>query len=157
MILKDITNLHKNSSMLDLRKLPACDPSPSTELFSCYFPSIFNTSFNAAKQIHYDYSDNLDPSFIVRNLQVEWMFSVQILLKLADDTIFESILILDKFLSLRKVPLHRMGLLAAVCVILSSKSNEIYPVRLNKINVISKVCYSLDEFAELEMEVLKEL
>ena len=47
-----------------------------------------------------------------------------------------------------------MNKLAASCLIISSKANEIYPIKLFKLNQISKQCYSNSEFVELEMEIL---
>ena len=44
-----------------------------------------------------------------------------------------------------------------VCLMTSSKSNEIYPIRLNKVNQISRVHFSPSEVVDLEMEILTEL
>lgn len=70
------------------------------------------------------------------------MFSQQILLRLADDTLFEAILIMDKYISIKGANTYLMPKLAAVCLILSSKTNEIYPIKLQKLNLISKFCYT---------------
>jgi hypothetical protein len=80
--------------------------------------------------------------FAARATQIEWMFSQQIILNLDDDTVFEAILLMDKYISLKGINMYEISKLAAVCLILSSKTNEIYPIKLSKLNQISRSCYT---------------
>lgn len=61
--------------------------------------------------------------FTARATQIEWMFSQQIILNLDDDTVFEAILLMDKYISLKGTNMYEISKLAAVCLILSSKTN----------------------------------
>lgn len=158
MILSDATNLQKHSSLLDLRKLqlPRCESSPSTELFSCYFSSIFQTCKSQIENILYPYSSPSDPLFLARNSEIEWMFSVQLLMNVDDDTLFQAILYFDKYISLKWKQLtpNLVSKAAAACLILSSKINEIYYIKLHKLNHLSRFTLTSAEYVELEMEIL---
>ena len=64
-----------------------------------------------------------DSMFGARNAQIEWMFSQQIILNLDDDTVFEAILLMDKYIYMKGTSIYEISKLAAVCLILSSKTN----------------------------------
>ena len=105
MILKDVSNtlpLHNNSNLLDLRRISST-PLPQADPISCYFPSIFQSALNSIEHIHYPYQNSTDSQLLLRNRQIDWMFYAQPLLDLSDDTVFDAVLLMDKYLSLRDV------------------------------------------------------
>ena len=58
-------------------------------------------------------------------------------LRLGSDTIYEAILLLGKYISLKEATPQQINKLAVSCLIISSKVNEVYPITLLKFRQIS--------------------
>lgn len=69
---------------------------------------------------------------------------------MSDDTIFLAILILDKVLSLRGTSNTEMDKLARVALILASKQNDVSPLKLAKVNQISRTPFTISDYIDLE-------
>ena len=84
------------------------------------------------------------------------MFSIQILLNIDDDTLYQSILYFDKYISLKwkTIAVPTLHKIAFTCLVLSSKINEIYYIKLHKLNSLSKQTVSPLEYVEIETDIL---
>ena len=103
MILYDITNLQKHSSVPNLAKIEnqRYYPLEFPQAESLDFASILKLCKSSISHIFYPYCSTEDSLYISRNVQIEWMFSIQNLLNIDDDTLFQAILYFDKYISLK--------------------------------------------------------
>jgi hypothetical protein len=93
----------------------------------------------------------------MRIILIEWLVDVSIKFKLKQDTVFLTVHLVDRFLSLRKITRVKYQLLAASCLFLACKFEEIYYPELRDIIYICDKAYSGNEIIQMESEILRTL
>ena len=93
----------------------------------------------------------------MRAILIDWLIEVQYKENFRTETLYQSIWIIDSYLSLEKIEMSKLQLLGITALLISCKFNEIYYPKLEEFIRITDNSYKLSELLEMEKEVLKVL
>ncbi|KAG2374356.1 hypothetical protein C9374_010926 [Naegleria lovaniensis] len=171
------TNANNEPSTCSQKQSMACTPQKkTTEFFTS--PGIDKADANDpqscveyVKDIHshlkkIETKYRADPTYLSKQsimrhkhrfTVVNWMIEMHQKFQLNNATLFLAVNLLDRFLSLQDVPLKSLQLLAATCMFVAAKYEELqYPVSAEIVEISSHV-FSKDELLKMERILLKEL
>ena len=98
------------------------------------------------------------PASSMRTSCVEWLYRAQRNLQFSRSTLFIALSLLDQLLLQGLVLTHDNHELVTGSVLLAStKFNEVYPVTIRKLNVLSEEEHSLQQFVEAEAAILQNI
>ncbi|KAH3745283.1 G2/M-specific cyclinB [Pelomyxa schiedti] len=111
--------------------------------------------------------DLVDPTYMdhhggvvtegIREVLVEWLCAVIFKFKLTNDTLFLTIYIVDKYLSLCLCTKEDLQLLGMTALLIASKFEEIYAVPIQDLIVVSDNLYTRERVRAMELQVLNTL
>eukprot|EP01105_Mastigella_eilhardi_P020961 TRINITY_DN5034_c0_g2_i2.p1 TRINITY_DN5034_c0_g2~~TRINITY_DN5034_c0_g2_i2.p1 ORF type:complete len:441 (+),score=137.26 TRINITY_DN5034_c0_g2_i2:161-1483(+) len=93
----------------------------------------------------------------MRGILVDWMAEVHLKFKLLNETLFLSVLIVDKYLAHHEVPRQQLQLLGVTAMLIASKVEEIYAVAVNDLVFICDKACSAKEIRTFERKVLRDI
>lgn len=136
------------------RKIEGCSRNPQTEPFEGYFASILTHTNSLLQQ--FDCLLHLQPEVTLemRNLEVMWIFSMREVYRLSEETLFHAVTFMDMFLQKQPIAASELALLATTCLLISSKNNEIYQLKISKLLDQRKRAFSREDMLEMESRVL---
>ena len=91
----------------------------------------------------------------MRAILIDWLFDVHLSFFLRNETLYQTIWIIDSYLSLKKIMRSKLQLLGIASLLISCKSQEIYYPQLNKFIEITDNAYNKQELLLMEYDVLK--
>jgi len=91
----------------------------------------------------------------MRAILIDWLIEVQYKEKFKIETLYQSIWIIDSYLSLKEMEISKFQLLGVSALLISCKCNEIYYPKLEEFIQITDNAYKKCELLEMEKEVLK--
>jgi cyclin B len=91
----------------------------------------------------------------MRAILVDWLIEIHYRFNFKRKTLFQTIFIIDLFLSKIIIQKDKFQLLGVACLLISCKENEIFYPRLQDFVNISNNAYSKDELIKMENYVLK--
>jgi cyclin B len=93
----------------------------------------------------------------MRAILIDWLIEVHYRFKLKAETLFQTVWIIDTYLSILPIVRARLQLLGIAGLLISCKSQEIYYPQLTELIDITDGAYVKDELIEMESHVLKVL
>ena len=93
----------------------------------------------------------------MRAILIDWIIEVHYRFRLKSETLFQTVWIIDTYLSMFPIIRARLQLLGIASLLISCKSQEIYYPQLNELIDITDGAYIKDELIEMEAHVLKVL
>lgn len=98
------------------------------------------------------------PTVPFRTTAVEWLYRAQRNLQFSRSTLFIALGLLDKLL-LQGLVLTQdnFELVAGSILLASTKFNEVYPVTIRKLNILSEEEHSLQQFVDAEAAILQNI
>jgi len=93
----------------------------------------------------------------MRTILIDWLVEVHRMFKLFPESLFLSIAIVDKYLSLKKISRAQLQLVGITSLLLSAKYEEIYPPDLKDFVYISDQSCTQDQILETEENILASL
>jgi len=93
----------------------------------------------------------------MRAILVDWLVEVHMKYKFRPETLFLTVNIIDRYLSVRSAPRNQLQLLGVVSMLIASKYEEIDPPRVNEFAHITDHTYSKREIINMECQVLAAL
>ena len=90
----------------------------------------------------------------MRAMLVDWLIDVHFKFKLKANTLFLTIWLIDKYLSLKKVKRNKLQLIGVTCMLISCKYEEIYSPEVFDFVYITENSYEKKDIIDLEMEIL---
>lgn len=122
-----------------------------------YFEEIKNHILN--KQLLFlpssDYMKSQNEiTYKMRSLLVNWLVEVHFYFNLLPETLYITINLLDRFLSIKQIKKTNFQLLGSTCLYLASKYEEIYPPQIKDFIKISDNSFTKNEVIKMEFEVL---
>ena len=94
---------------------------------------------------------------IMRAILIDWIIEVHLKFELRQETLHMAIWLIDTYLSFAFVPRDRLQLLGITCLLISSKSHEIYYPQHKKLIEMTDNAYTIEEMLKMENEILKQL
>lgn len=93
----------------------------------------------------------------MRAILVDWLVSVHKKFKLMPETLFLTVKIIDRFLSVQPVTRKNFQLVGVTALFIASKYEEIYPPELRDLILLTDKAYNKDQAVRMEREMLKAL
>ena len=91
----------------------------------------------------------------MRAILIDWLVEVHYRFRLKSETLFQTVWIIDTYLSLVEITRAKLQLLGIASLLISCKSNEIYYPHLTEFTDITDGAYVKNELIEMEKKVLK--
>jgi G2/mitotic-specific cyclin-B, other len=130
--------------------------SPRSEYSSDIFNLLLKEETNFTVQPKY-LGIQKDITSKIRSILIDWVVSVHKRFKLLPETLFLSVKIIDRYLSLKEIPRKEFQLLGVSSLFLASKYEEIYPPELRDLILLTDKAYTKDQAIVMEREILKTL
>ena len=92
-----------------------------------------------------------------RAFLVEWIIDVHRKFRLMPETLYVTVYIIDKFLSLEQIKKQELHLLGVTALLISTKYEEIYPPELKDLLNVSENKFSRAEVLKMETKILSSL
>ncbi|XP_068218650.1 G2/mitotic-specific cyclin-B-like isoform X1 [Palaemon carinicauda] len=89
-----------------------------------------------------------------RAMLIDWLIQVQSYLELSQETLYQSIHLIDRVLEVYDMPVDKIQLLAITAFFIISKLEENEPVEASELLGLTLNSYTLQEFLAMEREVL---
>jgi cyclin B len=93
----------------------------------------------------------------MRAILVDWLVEVHLKFKLVPETLYLTVNLIDRYLSVKEVECHTLQLVGVSCLRIASKYEEIYPPDDRKLVYVCDGAYSRNEILEMEDGILKAL
>mmetsp|Transcript_86006 Transcript_86006/g.230049 ORF Transcript_86006/g.230049 Transcript_86006/m.230049 type:complete len:397 (-) Transcript_86006:136-1326(-) len=106
-----------------------------------------------------DYMSNIqtDVNEKMRSILVDWLVEVHLKFKLESETLYLSVNLLDRYLSLVSVPRAKLQLIGVTCMFVAAKYEEIEPPVADDFVYITDRAYSREEIMQAEVALLNTL
>ena len=93
----------------------------------------------------------------MRAMLIDWIIDVHFKFKLKADTLFLTVWLIDKYLSLKKVKRGKLQLIGVTCMLIACKYEEIYSPEVFDFVYITENSYEKKDIINLEIEILSML
>ena len=93
----------------------------------------------------------------MRAILVDWLVEVHLKFKLVPETLYLTVNLIDRYLSVKEVKRPKLQLVGVSCLLIASKYEEIYPPELRDLVYVCDRAYSGNEILEMEEGILKAL
>jgi len=94
---------------------------------------------------------------LMRAILVDWLVEVHLKFKLVPETLYLTVNLIDRYLSVKEVERPNLQLVGVSCLLIASKYEEIYPPELRDLVYVCDRAYSGNEILDMEEAVLKAL
>ena len=98
---------------------------------------------------------DINPHF--RAILIDWLNEVHLKFKFKEETLYQTIWIIDTYLSLEPVIKTKFQLVGTAALMISCKENEIYYPRVDNLIEIVDHAYAKEELIQMEDDILKKL
>lgn len=95
-----------------------------------------------------------DINQIMRGILIGWLVEVSEEYKLASDTLYLAVYLIDQFLSQNYIEKQRLQLLGVTCMLIASKYEEMCAPRVEDFCIITDNSYTREEVLKMEIQVL---
>ena len=93
----------------------------------------------------------------MRIILIDWIISIHNDFKFIDRTLYQTVWIIDTFLSSSNIKVSQLQLIGVTCLLISCKFNETQCPKLNTFVIMSGNAYNLDELLLMETKILKNI
>ena len=90
----------------------------------------------------------------MRAILVDWLVDVHLKFKLLSETLFLTVNIIDRYLTLKQVQRSKLQLIGVSTMLISTKYEEIYPPTVKDFVYIIDNAYSKEEVLTMESEIV---
>jgi cyclin B len=90
----------------------------------------------------------------MRAMLIDWIIDVHFKFKLKADTLFLTVWLIDKYLSLKKIKRNKLQLIGVTCMLIACKYEEIYSPEVFDFVYITENSYDKKDILNLELEIL---
>ncbi len=92
-----------------------------------------------------------------RAILVDWLVEVHNKFKLAPETLFLSVTIMDKYLEKKVIPRSQLQLVGIASILIAAKYEEIYAPAVKDLVFVSARAYTREDILAMECTILKAL
>lgn len=98
-----------------------------------------------------------DINYRMRSILIDWLIDVNLKFKLLPQSLFMTVNLLDRYLSLRKVARHELQLVGVACLMIVGKFEEIYPPVLKDYIAVCDNAYKKEDILRMEESIITAL
>jgi len=134
----------------------AQDPQRVSEYAADIFAQHVNEeSLFLAKSDYMEMQDDINSK--MRAILIDWLVEVQMKYRLKQETLFLTVNIIDRYLSVRQVMRKKLQLVGVVAMLVAAKYEEIDPPKVQDFGYITDHTYSRQEIVNMESTMLMAL
>ena len=129
-----------------------------------YVDEYFNDIYETLKLTEKDFlpdpdymSKRTDINSKMRSILNDWLIEVHMKYKLVPETLYITINIIDRYLSLKDIKRNKLQLVGVTSMFIASKYEDIYPPEVKDFSYITDHAYTKKEILNMEMEILSVL
>ena len=89
-----------------------------------------------------------------RAFLIEWIIDVHRKFRLLPETLYVTVFIIDRFLSLKQIKKSQLHILGVTSLLISTKYEEIYPPELKDLLTVSENKFTRAEVLQMEKDIL---
>ncbi|KAK4769353.1 hypothetical protein SAY86_027503 [Trapa natans] len=141
------------SSIIDIH-LKLTDPLGCIPYASDIYKNIRILELDRRSSINYMETVQQDITPNMRGILIDWLVEVSEEYKLASDTLYLTVNLIDRFLSQKSVEKLKLQLLGVTCMLIASKYEEICAPRVEEFCLITDNTYTKQEVLKMESLVL---
>lgn len=93
----------------------------------------------------------------MRSILVDWLVEVHVKFDLSPETLYLTVNIIDRFLSLKTVPRRELQLVGVSALLIASKYEEIWPPQVNDLVYVTDNSYNSKQILVMEKTILGNL
>lgn len=93
----------------------------------------------------------------MRAILIDWLVDVHLKFKLLPETLFLTVNLIDRYLSVKSVQRSKLQLVGVSAMLITTKYEEIYPPTVKDFVYITDNAYSKEEVLDMESDVLSTL
>lgn len=90
----------------------------------------------------------------MRAILIDWLVDVHAKFKLVPETLFMTVNLIDRYLSLNSVPRQKLQLVGVSSMLIASKYEEIYPPEVKDFAYVCDKAYTTSEILDMEGKIL---
>lgn len=94
-------------------------------------------------------------NYKMREILIDWIVEIHLTFGLKNETLFQTIMIIDAYLSYKVITRAKLQLLGVASLLISCKSHEIYYPKIDRFIDITDNAYLKNELLDMENEILK--
>jgi len=133
-------------------------PNPNQEYFDEIYENLLLDEDSFSKKINpYYMSFQKSINYKMRAILVDWLIDVHNRCEMKKKTLFQTIFIIDAFLSKNTIDKKHFQLLGMAALLIASKETEIIFPSLNTFLALSNFAYTKQDLVDMEREVFKKL
>jgi len=92
-----------------------------------------------------------------RAFLIEWIIDVHRKFRLKPETLYVTVYLIDRFLSLKQIKKSQLHILGVTALLISTKYEEIYPPELKDLLTVSENKFTKKTVLEMELDILQTL
>lgn len=139
---------------VDIDAPDADDPLACTTYIMDIFAHLRESEALRRPDTTYMESVQTDINPVMRSILVDWLVEVGQEYRLTSDTLFLSVALVDRYLSLVDVKRNRLQLVGITCMLVAAKYEEIYAPQVEEFCYITDNTYNREQVLAMEREVL---
>ena len=147
----------KNLSLEDIDEYDADDPLCCTEIVNEVYEFLRLKELREPLEGNYFEGVQTDITPKMREILIDWLVDVHSRFKLINDTLFMTVSVIDRFLSVHNVHRTKLQLVGVTAMLIASKFEEIYAPEIADFVHITDNSYSRAEIIEYEVFMLNKL
>jgi cyclin B len=129
------------------------DPQVNNEYLSEMYHNLLLEEENVKSLFGY-MKNQTDMNEKMRAMLIDWIIDVHFKFKLKADTLFLTVWLIDKYLSLKKIKRNKLQLIGVTCMLIACKYEEIYSPEVFDFVYITENSYEKKDIINLELEIL---
>ena len=150
-------NKSNDSKIIISPKKPNIDYLFNLEYFDEMYANLLCDEKNLKLKINPNYMESLKPEINekMREILVDWLIEVHHKLRFKRKTLFQTIYIIDLYLSYKTIERRQFQLLGVASLLISSKLNEIYWPKAKVYVDFTDNAYTLQELLNMEINIMQ--
>ena len=129
------------------------DPQVNNEYLLEMYQNLIQEEKNIKSLFGY-MKNQTDMNEKMRAMLIDWIIDVHFKFKLKADTLFLTVWLIDKYLSLKKIKRNKLQLIGVTCMLIACKYEEIYSPEVFDFVYITENSYEKKDIINLELEIL---
>jgi cyclin B len=130
------------------------------QMAASYANDIFENFFNLEREYR------VNPNYMSRQetvnekmrcILIDWLVEVHLKFRMALETLFITVQIIDRYLQVRNVRRCKLQLVGVSALLVASKYEEIYPPQIKELIYITDKAYTKQDILEMEADILSVL
>ncbi|GER32505.1 cyclin A2 [Striga asiatica] len=146
-------NFLKKSGLIDIDTQDK-DPQMCGQYVEDIYHHLYAAELGRRPSLDYMEKVQRDINQGMRAILVDWLVEVSDEYKMASDTLYLTVNLIDRFLSHHYIEKQKLQLLGVTCMLIASKYEEIYAPRVEEFCFITDNTYTKDEVVKMETCVL---